>query len=167
MAKLLQEEYKTYSNYEKGWRKVGSECRTKLFKMGLNLNWLDTGDEREPMTLPAKEVPPGTVGGQSWSQTPQDRKADAVRRALEGEPAAPRRAKIMPRDLALADQWLEDLILKGRTDYDPMARWEWIGKVAEEIASARDQGLGPEEVWKSVALRASILKGPKADESKP
>lgn len=68
--------------YENEAKNIPSEVQQRAARLfGLNLQWLATGEG--PMILPVKEVPPDTIGGRGWIQLPEQRQAEAVRRAME------------------------------------------------------------------------------------
>ncbi len=103
--------------YETDLRKIPPEVQVKLAHLGLNLHWLATG---EGLML----------------------KDDAIQESNIFAEAPPvyRNAKVTSSDLALAAQWLDEMVLQGRK-HDEAAKMEWILFVAETLAADRFDGL--------------------------
>lgn len=160
MAERLGLEYQTFYQYEKGTRKIPPEVLEGLAGLGLNLNWLATGEG--PMVLPAKEVPPRTIGGQGWSRLPDERQAEQALleeagrypnlKDVVGKPPTPKLdgATLEEATHLVDEEIIQDRIVPAKT------RWDLISLVAAELADLKALGRGGEireriQNWLAVA----------------
>lgn len=142
MAKMLGVSARNYGYYENG-RQVPSEVQERLAQLGLNLNWLSTGEGS--MILPVKEVKPGHIGGSDFSLS------------LEERITTPNPAPILPEHVQEAYKIVFDAVQLAKADFMGIDS-EKAGLVIGLIAAEMSRG-NKAEARMQLTRRAEVLLG--------
>jgi DNA-binding XRE family transcriptional regulator len=154
MAKKFGKGQTTYAYWEKDDAGLPPEALPILSEMGLNLNWLATGEG----SMHKYGIVPESQRSDS-KQAYLDKTSERIKEVM----STGRYPKVTAADLAIADQWVDELVLHGRHKNHP-ERWEWIQMAADFLAEARFAGETVSDARAKVERLVRLAKGLKYSE---